>query len=416
MSLPFVVVQGPTLIVDATGKIADIIAKDPTPAGTFIAEKDGHNRLGVDALLRGFDGSSWRAVNTETLEGTTRLLTSSAVTVDLISGFDNFADSWFALGTFPDCPSNIFENDQVKIDIAEGPCGATLQPAFSKTITVTAATAAAANVAVEFTKQIVDDLNLDVNFNALYKAKAIKDVDVIHIRSKIQGELGERPTPTDFAVTVPTGAFIVTLFDTKIIRRGKQSSGRRNPNDPRLVTVGISGEVQAIPGAAGDLLIKNALTEPGGSADMTVDGSSTPVSFFIRPDVDKDTFFSEIRFRGQGNGIQLTNYLSKNMPLTNGVLIKIRSDNTILTLPLIKTTSDFKFKFAFGEGRGFQLFDGAGTDDMLAAFTFSFTFPLRKTGTFGAGNDDFIEVVIQDALQAGIVSQEMLGFGFKREI
>jgi len=82
----------------------------------------------------------------------------------------------------------------------------------------------------------------------------------------------------------------------------------------------------------------------------------------------------------------------------------------MVQLPLIKTTEDFADKFAFGGGDNFSLYIQSGADKMLASFVTP-SFPLRRSGTFGVGNDDYIKIIIQDAdnlqqvgsLQAAVV-------------
>ena len=82
-------------------------------------------------------------------------------------------------------------------------------------------------------------------------------------------------------------------------------------------------------------------------------------------------------------------------------------------MPLIKTTADFKNKFAFGEGAaGFELIVASGRDDFIAVFSFNNPFLLRVAGTFTT--DDFIKIEIRDNLgQVGEL--EFIAKGFEKE-
>jgi hypothetical protein len=179
------------------------------------------------------------------------------------------------------------------------------------------------------------------------------------------------------------------------------------------VTVGVSGEVTSTPGAIGDLYIQNALRL--GSSNMLVNGSLvTPIIFSITADALKDIFVEEIRFLGNGNGIKFGQFLSQNNNLTNGILIEIRSDETVTQLPIIYSTDDFKHKFSFGSGLGFQLSVQAGRDDFMASYNFNATFPIRKSGTYLI--DDYIKIYIRDNLIANLLALEFLARGFRKEV
>lgn len=152
--------------------------------------------------------------------------------------------------------------------------------------------------------------------------------------------------------------------------------------------------------------------ESGGSSDMLVDGSVTPADFLINPSATKERFINAIRFDIEGHGIKFGNFFSQNSPLTNGVLVTIRSNNSEIDLPLLDTTEDFLDFFSFGPDN-FNLFIQAGQDTCRATLTFEVPFQLFKQGTFGT--DDFIRVRIQDDLTSGLIDMKALVFGFERD-
>lgn len=408
MGLPFIIVEATSLLVDVVGNIADII---PAIAGK--------SRLAVDSSIVGNDGLLRADVITKNFRNA--LVTDASVTVEQVFGFDDFADSWVRIDT-----SGAI-GDTVRVQIAgfTDPTGSERDmPAVDYTYTLISGDV---DKELILRDSIVAGLNNDANFIASsWKATVIKDNPIIHIGSKLIGEEGERPVSGDFIVT-PTGTTTTSFQNSdndKFVRRGKQNSGARDPRDRRLVTIGISGEVQAVPGAAGDLFFQNAtdngtpIPDQGGTGDanLLVNGSlATPIEFTIPADNEKDVFISEMRFFGGGNGIQYSNFLSKASSLTNGITVTIRSDEVDKMFFPLRATEDFKNKWSFGSGANFKLETPAGTDQFLAVLQFENPFPLRKTGTFLSG-DDFIKVEVRDNLTAGITELEFLAVGFKREV
>lgn len=339
-----------------------------------------------------------------------RLATTAKVTVQALLAYDDFADTWFKILT---AGSN---GDSWRIQIAAASFDPNTPDRDPVAVDVTVlVTASEANDEIAMRDKIVAALNANGNFSAVFKASIIKDNAMVHISSKKIGDEGERLTVGDFSVTVTGTATFDYINDDnrKIIRRGKANTGVKDPRDKRFVTFGISGEVQAVPGAVGDLIIANALN--AGSPNLLVNGSVTAVVFTIPADATKDIFIEELRIYGNGNGIKFGQFLSQNSILTNGLLIEIRSDEVITQLPILKSTDDIKHKFSFGQGTGFQLNVQAGRDDFMASFTLTTTFPIRKQGTFVSG-DDYVKIYVRDNLSSNIQVLEFLGRGFKKEV
>jgi hypothetical protein len=374
----------------------------------------GNAADGLKTAIQGGDGALVADVLLK--NGRKALVTDATVTVEQIFGYDDFADTWFQITRAGNT------GDTFRIQIAAGNLDPSTPdsdaPAIDITITLTSTEA---GQEINLRDKIVQTLNANNTFNPYFKAAAVKDNAIVHISAKQIGEVGERTGVNAFVITT-TGTTTYSLMnsDNNVIRRrGKQNSGVRDPRDKRLVTVGISGEVQAVPGAVGDLFIANALNGSS-SADLRVNGSLTPDStntFSINSDTDKDIFIEEIRFYGNGNGVQFGKFLSQPTAggLTNGILVEIRSDEQVTQLPLIKTTDDFKHKFCFGPGAGFQLHIQAGRDDFMASLRFSSTFPIRRSGTFVSGND-YLKVFVRDNLSTGLIQLEFIALGFKKEV
>lgn len=394
MGLPFVITEGTALIVDVAGNLADVVT-----------ESAGKNRLATEATIRGRDGNYLADVVYR--EGVHRLATDAIVRVEQVFGFDDFADCWFDILTAGNTGDTILIHMAPFIDSTG--LGERSIPGIDYTHTLSALEAGDEML---LTTNIIAALNAISDFNLHWKASIVKNNSIIHITSKYMGEYGERIVENDFRVT-PSGTTTTREFDFYIRRRGKQNTGARDPRDKRLVTVGVSGEVTTIPGEVGDLYINNAC-DALGSCSLLVDGSVTPVLYDIPLDTEKDVFISELRFYAGGAGIGFGDFLSQNGLLPNGILVEIKSDNQLLTLPTIHGTEDFKNKFAFGSASNFSIHVTAGLDQILAVLLFETPFPLRKIGTFT--EDDYIKISVQDDLDAGIAELGFIARGFKREV
>lgn len=341
------------------------------------------------------------------LDGGVRKLAAKAdVTVNSLRGFDPIADTWFFIGTELDSQGAGGIGDTVRVQIAAGD-DVSIFPAVDVTSTLTATEAGDETALANL---IVSDLNADSNFNGRFFARRLDDVaTTVYITSRVPGPGDERPNVNDFQVS-STGTTVVTAAFDNIIRRQKNTSLARDPANPTLGVLGISGSVTAGEGDVTGRIIEYALN--GASNSLRVDGSVTPQNFRIEASPDKERFMTSLRFEALGSGIQFTNFLSKNGPLTNGVTLTIRSNDSEITFPAFKTTEDFASLFSRGPS-DFDVFDVAGTDYFRATLTFSAPFQLYKQGTFGT--DDFIQVTINDDLTSGLTRFRFIAFGFERE-
>lgn len=149
-----------------------------------------------------------------------------------------------------------------------------------------------------------------------------------------------------------------------------------------------------------------------GSSSLTVDGETTPVIFSLDADANVDLFITSIKFYGGDNNLQFGQFLGGSSPLTNGIEIKIKSNDNIRTLPLIKTTEDIKDKFAHPISE-FRIDIQAGQDGIVGCKDFTNPFVIKKQGFFST--DDYIQVKIQDDL-SGVEYLEMMVGGYKEEL
>lgn len=130
----------------------------------------------------------------------------------------------------------------------------------------------------------------------------------------------------------------------------------------------------------------------GGSDDLTVDGSATPVEFTIDADIDKDIIINQLIMAGEDGSVKLTNFFSLNSPLTNGIIIEFKSDDVISTLRLIKTTGGL---LAFSTGAQ-DVYTESGSASVLSFRDMDPPIIIRKQGFHESGVDDYVKVIIQD--------------------
>ena len=338
--------------------------------------------------------------------GVKKIAALADVTVNSLRGFDPICDTWFFLGTEQDSGGAGGIGDTVRVQLLAGG-DASIFPAIDVTSTLTATEAGDETALANL---IDSDLNADSDFSEYYFARRIDDIaTTVYITARFPGPAYERPNANDFLVTT-TGTTVATRAFDDLIRRQKSTSLARDPANPTLGVLGISGSVTAGEGDVTGRIIEFAMN--GGSSDLRVNGSVTPQEFVINASADKERFFTSLRFEALGNGIQFTNFLSKNSALTNGILVTIRSNDSEVTFPAILATEDFASFFSRGAS-DFDFYDVSGTDYFRATLSFVAPFQVYKQGTFAT--DDFIKVTIRDDLSSGLQQFKFIGFGFERE-
>ena len=288
------------------------------------------------------------------------------------------------------------------IEFEETAVGDTLTIAIQVTDTTplwtTTKTVAIGEDRFSFTDRIILELNQDfINFQPYFKVSKVKDNSILFFEAKNNAEAGENLAVDAFTAT-GTGTIALTVqraFDNWE-RRSAIIQASKSATDPRLGIFGISGTVENRDASVNGLVI----TQPFRNGDpLQIDMNIDPVGdqiFTFPMDSLDDFFITEIRFFSLDSGIQFGNFLGRNSPLVAGIKIEIKTDNHMVALPLLKTTEDFADKFSFGGGDNFSLYIQSGADKMLASFVTP-SFPLRRAGTFGTGEDDYIKITIQDA-------------------
>jgi hypothetical protein len=361
-----------------------------------VITRQNQSRLTVDSTITGSDtlGAERTAQVVVRNDGVRALSTDGRVVVESTFGFDQNPDSWFRV------INTGLENDTITINLAAITNDPTVPsrniPAYSKVFTILASEV---GDELKLRDRIIQELNQDSVFRntQLLKAGKATDRGVVHIYSEAfsaSGEFYERPNAGDFDVVTTGSAQVFIGFDN-IISRSKPVTIARDLDSPhRLGLFGITGSVNVTAKALSDIFVAEALN--GGSPDMDVNGSGTPVVFEINAEVEKEIFIEELIFDGQGNGIRFGRFLNLNSSLSNCIAIEIKSDNLITNFPDICTTEDFKNKWAAlgGNGANFRIDVQSGADEMLAILSFPNPFLIRQQGTFTT--DDYIRVTIRD--------------------
>lgn len=363
---------------------------------------------GYDAL------SAFRKANTKVRsDGLTALVTDATVVVESTFGFDQQPDSYFQI-----INTGVAGNTwtvYIAGTNADPSSPDRDVPAYTKIFTVLVGEV---GDELKLRDRIIQELNADAVFKNTVFLKAAKATDraIVHIQSQkfsVSGDFWERPNAGDFNVTV-TGSAVRTVGFDNLISRSKPVTISRDRDSPhRLGLFGVTGSVSVTAKELSDLFVKEATN--GGSEAMTVNGSVTPVDFTIPASAVTDLFIEDLIFDGQANGIKFGQFLAQNSSLTNGVEVTIKSDDVTTVFPIIKSTEDFKNKWAALSGTGdtFRIDVQAGRDEMLAIIAFNNPFLLRVAGSFST--DDFIRVRIRDNLTAGVQRLNFRVKGFEKE-
>lgn len=305
-------------------------------------------------------------------------------------------------------------------------------PAYTKVFTIQASEE---YDEIKFRDRVITELNQDPVFknDCLLKAQRATDRAIVHIFSTaftLSGEFYERNTPGDFSVTIggsPADGVVVVPFDVLATRNLPVATIPDFDSPHRLSRFGVTGDINISFKDLDDIFVQYA-TDDGtptpdaggtGSENLLVNGSVTPQLFTIPAQAETDVFIQTMIFRAQGNGIKINQFFAKSGAggLTNGVVVTIKSDDVVTTFLPLRTTADFKNRWAALSGTlaTWEQALEAGADEVTAILNFQNPFVIKAQGTHGAGNDDYIEVKIQDNITAGNAKFDFLVRGFEAE-
>ena len=366
------------------------------PVKIFGARDDGARR-GVDVI---FDETT----------NLNRLAVDQVVKIESLRSFSDIADNWF----FINAVGNVGDTITLEIDSSDGVFDVLGVNLFTKVFTTQVG-----DDRNDLCDRIVSELNADSDFLQVYRATRVKDSPIVIIKSRFFGEWGEvfdtfpDIKANSFRVTVTGSVNAPRAFDD-FKRRNKLNAISTDPRDERYGQIGVSGNV-SIGGSVGNLF--NEFFEDNGDSNMSIGNAAVPKTFRINVDPTRDVEIYEVRLFFSGNGVNLGNaFGSGNSPLTNGIILRFKSDNEVVTLGPFKTNSDLKNLWAIGSPTNFRLDKPSGSDELLASFRPGPPIVLRKSGTFGAvANDDYIEIIIQDRTDNITDGMKALASGFKTD-
>jgi len=349
--------------------------------------------------------------------GVNRLATDSNISsINVPLGKDPLPDMYFTIQTAGAI------GDTIRIQIAGTNIDPTSPdrdlPALDYTYTLTAADVGDELVlASNFADGFNDDPQADASF---LEAEFVNDLRaVVHVSStlfSLNGEAVERPNIGDVSVTT-TGTTVISLFSSdyqKLVSRPKEVSLARDPNNPhRLGVQNVSGTVR-IRGGDVDQILKEYLSEVGNPSniDMAVNGNGVPVEFRIssNPTGGADKFVEALKFIVTDGNIKVNdgNFLGLNSALTNGILVQFFKDGVLTySEPLIRNTNDILGQWSSTTADN-QIIGQSGGDYLESNYNL---ISENIQFTLEAGKNDYISVLIQDALQS-IDTMKMLAKGF----
>ena len=140
--------------------------------------------------------------------------------------------------------------------------------------------------------------------------------------------------------------------------------------------------------------IVGGFVEDGGSSDLNVDGSSTPVVFSFNADPDKDITLlsidfvmvaSSMKFGGDGFG-------PLNSALTNGIGVDLKINGVEASFTIMKTTEDF---LHFASPGGFQYI--VSSNDIISS-----AYIIGGAMRLHAGAVDYLRITINDDLSSSL--------------
>lgn len=172
-------------------------------------------------------------------------------------------------------------------------------------------------------------------------------------------------------------------FHTVSVYQGVGDTGRMGV-DLTGQSVSIGAPVPENPGN----IVQQKLLN-GGSPSLRVNGSVTPVVFQFDADVTQDIKVGEIRMVFSASAIDMDGIsFGPYTSLTNGCLLEIEADSTLVTLANLQRNEDFLF---FPGSLPF--FDRSGVQDILAV-----SYNLGGAVKLIGGSSDFIRMTIRDNL------------------
>lgn len=141
------------------------------------------------------------------------------------------------------------------------------------------------------------------------------------------------------------------------------------------------------------LMVRDFLRN-GGSKDMNVDGSGTPVAFTYDADATVDIALVEVRFIFNVDALNMkSDDFGSDIPLTNGCKFEVTSNGTTTELANFLVNEDFLALPA--RSAISTIYDGPSGDQLVASFYFG-----GQVKLYG-GTSDNVKMTIRDEVDYG---------------
>lgn len=178
------------------------------------------------------------------------------------------------------------------------------------------------------------------------------------------------------------------------IEGGTDGSSIGNEGDRLKVNIdAIAGGNEAII-PADEINYFTEFVRNGGSRELAVDGSSTPVEFTAGPSGSEKWYLTELVIMIQdGGNLDATDYGSL-VSLTNGLLIEHSLDSTDYSITNLQQNLDIGMTFSS------QALEGSSQGFLNDANLFIGAFRIEPEITLDAANSDVLKATVRDDLSA----------------
>jgi hypothetical protein len=189
------------------------------------------------------------------------------------------------------------------------------------------------------------------------------------------------------------------------IEPGDRVTVSDDPTTPTVKRMAVQtiGTVSISSASAATDLVEEYL-EDGGSKDLLVNGSGTPVVFTVLADPTDDIIITELRFVMSSQSLDWDGTsFGKGSALSNGILVQTQLDEAVspTTLATLQINENF-LEFATSAGINVAQLPATGSVALVASFQFN------GTERLVAGSSDFLKATIQDNLTVGALGLNYL--------
>jgi len=200
------------------------------------------------------------------------------------------------------------------------------------------------------------------------------------------------------------GTAAVSVIDDAGTKRLAVDSGQGGAGNPTIVEIkgGASSNLASVNNAkrllvdaqissAGAGAINEFIEDGGGSPEMAVDGSVTPVIYEWNPGATWDVETSGLSLVVEDGSVKFGDYFMGEVALPNGVLIEVKAGDVVYGIANLQRTREI---LQFSPPGGFELI--VASPNVARGYFGIGGLVLKKAGTFAS--PDYVRVTVQDDL------------------